>query len=118
MERPALFTQSCSPVGIEARHMRARRANTKGERLPPLVEGRMLNADHEPRLLDVAQTGGTKQLAEVTLACSGKRGLTCNAQVQSVSCFPEDAQWSAATGEVPHARDHDTIWPRHAPHLS
>jgi hypothetical protein len=46
----------------ERGHVGACRANAELERLPPVVEGRMINVDGEHRVLDRAQTSFSHQL--------------------------------------------------------
>src|SRR5215210_2145392 len=67
-EASALLAELGSPLRIEGRDVRARRANALVVRLPPIFEGRVLDCDREHGRLDVAQPGRVEQLRQLTLA--------------------------------------------------
>jgi hypothetical protein len=105
-------------VVVEAGHMRAGRADAEHERLPPLLERRMLDADRERSLFDVAQSGSAEQLTEMTLSRSCQAGLVGHGWIEATCRLPEHAQRSTSTVVVPDTRHDDPAPACDAAHLT
>jgi hypothetical protein len=93
-------------------------AHAKGERLPPIVKARMLDADCESCLLDLAQPGGVEQPRKGALASTGKLRLILDLGIEFARRIPEQAERPLTTSVIPHACRHDTAWANHAHHFT
>ena len=56
------------PFRVEAGHEGTGGAHAEHERLPPVVEARMLDVDRKRALLDLTQPGFSEELRQVPLA--------------------------------------------------
>ena len=99
--------------------MRAGGPDTEGERLPPILERRMLDGRGEHGGLDVVQPGRNEQLDEMPLARAGELRLVVDGGIELLRDGPEVVQRACATGGViPHARGDDTTSDGDAAHLA
>jgi hypothetical protein len=103
---------------VETGRVSAGGANAERERLPPRLEGWMLDTDGQSARLDLAQTRCFEELAEVTLSRTREARLILDSGVEVARRLPEHAEWSPASGVIPHARRDDTVLARHASHLA
>ena len=97
--------------------MGARRSDAAGERLPPFVEGRVLDVDRQRCPLDRSQAGCLEQLGQVPLAHPGEVRFVVDAGVELARGLPEDPQRALAPAVVPDAGRHDAVASSHSPHL-
>ena len=103
--------------GSRRGHERARRADAAGERLPPRIEGLVLEGGVQDRALDLAQAGRVEQRGEVALAHAREVRFVLGAGIDLASGLPEQAERAALAGVVPDARGDDAAAPDDARHL-
>ncbi len=114
----APFAELCLSLGVKSSRVAAGRAHAKGERLPPIIKARMLDADDEGCLLDLAQPGAVEQLRKVALASTGKLRLILDLGVEFARRVPEQAERALTASVIPHACRHDTTWANDAHHFA
>jgi len=116
--RATAFPQLSLPLGVETDRVAAGGTNAERERLPPVLEARVLGADRKSAVLDLAHPGCLQQLREVSLAGTRELRLILDLGVELARRTPEEAEWPPAPGVVPHARGHDAVGTSHARHLA
>ena len=94
----AAFAQMDLLVRVQTGHVGAGRTHAEKERLPPLLETPMLDADRERALLDLVQSGCLKQLREVALMGTREVRLIDHMGLELARRFPEEAQWPPPRG--------------------
>ena len=105
-------------AALEPGRIAAGGADAEGERLPPLLEARMRQADRESGLLDVVQPGCLEQLGQLTPARACQVGFALEVGVELARRSPERADRPPAAGMIPDAGRDDPLPPRHAGHLA
>ena len=106
------------PNHVESRDVRARRAYPERERLPPVLEGRVLDGDPERGLLDRVESGCSEELCKVTLARPGEPRLVLDVAIELACRVPEEAERSLTAVMIPDACGHDASIAGHAGHLA
>ena len=114
----APFAELCLSRRVESSRVAAGRAHAKGERLPPIVKARMLDADCEGCLLDLAQPGVVEQPQKVALAGTGTLRLILDLGIEFARRIPEQAERALTASVIPHACRHDTAWANDAHHFA
>jgi hypothetical protein len=98
--------------------MTAGRADAERERLPPVLEARMLDRHGQRSVLDVAQPGLGEQLCEMPLARARKLRLVGDVRVELAGSLPERMERSLLAGVIPDAGRDDAAGSRHPGHLA
>ena len=104
-----MFAKLRLPIRLEAGRVGPGGTDAEGERLPPLLEAGMFDADRESAFLDLAEPRLAEQPAEVTLARTRKLRLTFDVGIELARRLPEQAQWPLAAGMIPNARRDDAV---------
>src|SRR6476646_3226722 len=63
---PAELAQCRAPIGLEAGDVRTRRGDAERERLPPVLEGGVLDVHCDGTVHDVADSSRAKKLGQVS----------------------------------------------------
>jgi hypothetical protein len=113
----AAFAQLGPLLSVEARRIGTGRANAERKRLPPIVEGPVLDVDRQHALVDRTQARCLDELRQLTFARACKPGLTLDLRVKVTRRFPEHAERTSPVRMIPDARSHDSSPSRHACHL-
>ena len=79
-----------------------RGSDTKGVRLPPVVEVGEFDADRRQRRLDVLQSGLHKKFSQLPLPSTGQLRFTMRIRVEILHCAPEQRNRAGAAGVVPY----------------
>jgi hypothetical protein len=95
----------------------AGRTDAERERLPPLVECRVLDVEHERDLLHVDEVDTRQELRELSLARTCPPSLPLGAGIQLPHHAPERRERRAAAGHVPDGRGDDAAGSGDARHL-
>src|SRR5437764_8468238 len=93
---------------VESRGVGARGTDTERERLPPLLERRVLDGDREDRVLDPAQPGRPEELRQTALRSAGQILLALDLRLQLTGRLPEDAERPLTAAVVPDTASADT----------
>src|SRR5438270_1088691 len=115
---PAVVPQQSLPPGVEPLHVPTRRANAEHERLPPLLEARMLHLNREDTLLDLIHACQPEELRKVAATGARKARLVLHLRVERARRIPEHTQRPAPAGVIPDAGGHDSAPPGHPRHLA
>lgn len=113
----AQLPQPCPSVWVEAGGVAAGGPDAERERLPPLLECRMLDAHREEHGFDLAQACRLEQLLQVPLSRARKIGFVLNLGVENARRFPERAERPPAAGMIPDAGSDKALRAGHARHL-
>jgi hypothetical protein len=113
----AAFAQLGPLLSVEALRIGTGRANAERERLPPIVEGPVLDVDRQHALVDRTQPGCLHQLRQLTLASACEPGLILDLRIKVTCDLPEQAERTSPARMIPDARSHDSSPSRHACHL-
>src|SRR6266576_3626690 len=109
--------QCRAPIGLEAGDVRTRRGDAERERLPPVLEGGVLDVHRDGAVDDVADSGRAKEVGQVAGPAAGADRPSLDLGIERLGRIPERTD-RAAVGEVPHACGDDAAVPRHPRHLA
>jgi acrylyl-CoA reductase (NADPH) len=109
----AALAQVGAPVLVELGEVRAGRPDPERERLPPVVEGLVLDADLERGFFEVAEAGLLEDARE-----RGELRLVADARIALAGGAPEGRQRRPLAGVVPDARGNAAAGARDARHLA
>jgi len=79
------------PVYVETSRVAAGRADAERERLPPVVEARLLDADRKSAFLDLVQPCCFEQLRKMALAGARQVRLILDVGIELTRRLPEQA---------------------------
>ena len=96
----------------------AGRTDAEQERVPPLVEARVLDVDRQDVVLHLTQAGGVEKLGEVAPARAGKPRFVLDVGIEFARRAPEQTERPLATGVIPDARGDDPVGPGDPAHLA
>ncbi len=106
-------------VGVLLAQVRACRADGERERLPEVVEVRVLGRGRQRPRLHVLEPGAAQQLRDLAVAHADTRLLALGLRVDRARRAPERAEHRhAAARDIPHAAGDDAARPRDARHLA
>lgn len=88
----AELAQSGLSLGVESRYAAAGLAGAEQERLPPVVEVRMLDINHDGALLDLVHTCRSEQLRKVPVAHAGQPRLVLGIRIELPRRLPEQTE--------------------------
>lgn len=83
------ITQLHPALVVELSQIPAGRPNSELDRVPPVLEGRVLDRHREGHLLNLAQARGAKEFGEMSLPGAGEIGLVSNSGIQTARSLPE-----------------------------
>ena len=89
--------------GVEAGQVIAGGPHAERERLPPLLEGRVLDAHFERRFLDLVQARFLEQLGQVPFPRAREPEFAFDAGVELARRLPVRAEWAGYAGVIPDA---------------
>src|SRR5262249_8981337 len=118
-ELTAAVSESRSALVVEAGRVRPDGPDAERDRLPPVLEGGVVDSRFELGLLQVAQSCCFEQLDELTVARAWISRLARDVGGELACRTPEEREHlGAAAGEIPDARGDGSSFARDSPHLS
>ena len=114
---PALLAQLDLVLVIESCHVGTRRPDPERERLPPLLERRMLDAHPDSSLVDVDEADLVEQALQLSLTRADSQRLPRDPGIERPGRVPQGAQRPLAAAVIPHAGDNSAARTGHACHL-
>src|SRR3954452_583000 len=86
---PAELAQCRAPIGLEAGDVRTRRGDAELERLPPVLEGGVLDVHRDGGVDDVADSGHAKEVGQVAGPAAGADRPSLDLRIERLGRIPE-----------------------------